>query len=365
MMVNNNEELKNDLAMRKNGGINYYIERELKNILDIMLTYIKQKNIMIDMIKKSIDFNIDKLISDIDFKALGYIDITSIIDFLKKYNKYNLNTKDAIILINEIDTDRDGIISYQDIRRLLKLENNSDNYIKSSHYNYIVDDNREHHTTSTFSERKYLSYKNNNDSDRLKKFFKNLIKLENIVEKHRIDLIYRDDISISNILSAFEIQDNHIHSNQLQYFMTSNKICCSNHEFKLFFNRYDCDKDGRLSLVELSNIFISKNEDLAKLIRERDKSLDLSNISKTFIIDLFRIIINSELKIDKLKKDFTYDDNLLTEFFNFIKSDFRTYITLQDLKIFLPNESDNEIYLLFDRFDKDKDFKINLEEVNF
>lgn len=310
------------------------------------------------MIKNAIDFNIDNFLMDLDSKSIGIIDISSLSNYMNKKMKKNIFLSDLEVLYHELDIDQDGIVSYQDIRALLKLS--SSNHITSPRRQTVLSTtNREkdYPITSTKIERKSLSNNYINDKTQImKNYFDKIIKFENKAEEFKIELSKCEDVTTNNFLSLFHFKNGYVTFNDMRLFLVSNKIYTLDDELALLINRFDFDKDSKLNIEELVSILLPNTKEYSKLIEERNNS-ELSNITKSKIKELFRLLINNECEINKLNKHIENE----SDYFNLIKSQYREYIIPDD--ILSLGYTDFETHILFKRINKKKDKKITIEEV--
>jgi Ca2+-binding EF-hand superfamily protein len=296
MIEMKDEDLKSILKNRVAGGINYFVERELSKLMDLMLERIKQLGIRLTYIKSSIGFDVEKVLKNIDYSGLGFLDIPSLIKYMMKYKKYNLKENDAQILLNKLDVDKDGIVSYQDIRCAFFIKKNSQQISLSNHLILQYENNdSKYQITSRLVERKNLSFDNLNDHIKiLKKYFNSIIDFEKTIERQRIQLTQQEDINLQSFISLFTDKE-YITFNEFMNFLKTNHAYVSEYEISLLFSRFNNNKDNKLNILELTNILLSRNNGYANLLKERlNTYINISDKSISLIIELFRLLINNE-----------------------------------------------------------------------
>ena len=228
-------------------------------------------------------------------------------------NKENKNSN------NELNQDcQDYINSKSDIFLSnlgnKKLDNNNSNTIKNIDElnNFINPENikKINNYTDIFSEKDKITINIFID------YIHSLILLENKLENIRESISLCEDISLLNIFSKFDINKNNLISKEAFIYVCNMEyfIFPTDNQIDLLFKRFDLDNDGQLNFEEFMNIISPlRKEYLTLYDKEENTNNNISFNSKKKIIELLKLIINTETSIYELKTKLTSNKN-----FNFI-----------------------------------------------
>jgi Ca2+-binding EF-hand superfamily protein len=354
IVTNQDKELRANISQRGTGkynpaeGLNKFVERELVKLIVLLMETIKQ---MIFQVEELRNFNIDftELCEAIDNLSLGCIEKSGLSQYLKTHASFFISLSDLGILLNKLDIDRDGVVSYNDLSVFFFLKSRSDDNFepKDKRKIDITDNERMKGLSSYVPEENDLGQGFINIYEKKKKTIRNigiinklLINYMKIVLEHEIKaegfrkkLCNRDDLVVRHFVYLFPVSKGYITVKQFQQTCEHLKIYVTDQEAESIFIKYDADGDLLLSNDELASIVLSKNEDIAAKIQNRVNDDILSEPAKKQIVEFIRLLLDNEKQIYKAKRAFRRDDIGMDEYFNAICSNMRDYLTIEDVFI--------------------------------
>jgi Ca2+-binding EF-hand superfamily protein len=351
VVTNQDQELKSDISQRKinkfdaRKGINKFVERELVKLFVLLMETIKE---MIFQVEELRNLNIDftELCESIDNLHLGFIDKSGLFQYLKNNASFYISQTDLNILLNKLDHDRDGKVSFYDLSVFF--------FLKDENKNVEVTDKRKVNITDTdrmrnvecmpkadvksntgfinLFEKKRKEFKNIDIINKvLISYFKSILDCEIRLEGMRKKLNNKEDLVLRQFLYLFPITKGFITAKQFYETLNSLNIFTTEKEAQLVFFKYDSDGDCLLSIEELATLILSKNEDVAQKFQSKSSEEVLSEQNRKMIVEFLRLLLNIENKLNKLQLSFRRDDVKYDEYFAAICNNIRDYITLDDV----------------------------------
>ena len=194
-----------------------------------------------------------------------------------------------------------------------------------------------------------------------------------ILEDKRVGLALRYDFCLHELFSMMDInKSGHVSLTEFERFSLDYGVALSIEDLSVIIDRYDKDRDGMLSFVEFSEIFLPKNDEYRRTMLDRvERSIfnfyDYTILTQTHIKDLLRTIVTVEdnFECNKIKLS---DGRILSsdEIFRFLDKHRTGYVTLYEFTQALNEAgvycSDVDCKTLFEQFDKNKDGIITFEE---
>ena len=207
-------------------------------------------------------------------------------------------------------------------------------------------------------------------------YINKLIEIEAKIEEAKINLINRPDFNIEDAFLIFSNKEEGVISfSDLQNGLNELGLYPSNKEIKLLMNRADSMNKGFISFEDFFDLLIPFQKEFRNTIERRMPSYyhpaynksDIFLLStKIYLVNLVRLIIESENELNIIKEDMSGIIVNLNKIFNKIDKNRLGYINAIELLLFLRNNGINcnevEINLIFIRLDKNKDEKIEIWE---
>lgn len=194
-----------------------------------------------------------------------------------------------------------------------------------------------------------------------------------MVEDKRIDLSLRYDFNLSELFNMMDYsKTGYVSLLDLERFVYDYNILLNRVDLCIIIDRYDVDKDGLLSFAEFCDIFLPtqaefKNSMQNRVQRKIDSFFEYSTLTKEYIKDLFKMIVNVQERFEEIKFRLS-DGRVLNsdEIFKFLDKWKTGYITLPEFESALKDAgiicSDKDVKSLFDQFDRNKDGRITFDE---
>jgi Ca2+-binding EF-hand superfamily protein len=214
---------------------------------------------------------------------------------------------------------------------------------------------------------------NNYNFFSLDNYIQEMIPLESNLEEIKKDLATCNDVIIQELFGLFNSLKNENKIDKISFQKTLNKffIYPTDEEIDLIFSRYDIDGDSYLEFFELSEIFLPFSQEHAKIMKNRITTKPNSKISqesKSYLIKFFKTLINNEAHFELNRRKLcsreffsAYEEFAKLKTFNQNYADLDTFFYfINDGKILFRTK--NEINLIFNKFDRDKDGKITFNE---
>ena len=208
-------------------------------------------------------------------------------------------------------------------------------------------------------------------------YLRECIKLENKIEKAKIDLSLRSDFNVEDAFKIFERENRkYITDADLIYGLNTLEVYPSEKDILLIKRRINPKKTENIIFSDFSDFILPFEKDYRNMIEKRVCSnytvYNYSNVffltTRNYFSNFFNVIIECENKIDNLR-------NLLCDVRSYIEILFKNidqnnlgFINDFDLNCYLKSKgifaNDIENCLLFKRIDKNKDGKLECWELN-
>ena len=209
------------------------------------------------------------------------------------------------------------------------------------------------------------------EEGQFKEYLKILMKLENDIEKGKMELSLCNDFTYDNGFNIFDKNYKcHINFEELKMGLISLGLEEKDYNINLLFNRLDPQKCGCISYDNFTCFlspqdYLSKNKIEQRMKNPMGYNNFLSYETRLYFKNLFKLIISGEKKLNELREDY-YKNNCMKNLFGLIDNSGMGCFSENDLKKYLI---DNEIYtdgkscvLLFLRLDKNRDGKVDICE---
>ena len=214
-------------------------------------------------------------------------------------------------------------------------------------------------------------YEENEFADNLKE----QISLERELENAKHSLALRNDFSLDDAFRVFDLDLlGSLRVFELKEGMALYGVYPSHEEAQLLLNRYDLNRDGRLSFSEFSSIFLPKDASRASLLRSRPpmgsrlpRSQMFSLATRDHFVHLLRLHVSVENAAERTRQRQARRPLFsIAEAFDAVDKNHNGFITknefaelLEDHRFFASNK---ELDLLIDRYDKNKDGLVSYSE---
>ena len=284
-----------------------------------------------------------------------------------------------------------------------KIKNNNYNKNNNKHSSLPKNKNKNsnilklNYNTSTNTKSYYLedSYKNNNliinklkkndnyngnihfnkkESNNINKFssFYNLlndfINQDNKIQSIRRSLSIQEDFNLTDLFELFDQSSKKLISS-MDFLETLKKfgLFFTYEDITYIFRKFNKKIDEYFEYEEFCEIFLPKQCSNTKIMNEKEENKDYYEITeetKNIICLLFKNIIDGEKSNENYRKKL--NENSGFDLFNKIKKHYSIGIYKEDLSNFMKKNknilSNDEIELLMERFDKNKDGMIDYKE---
>jgi Ca2+-binding EF-hand superfamily protein len=201
---------------------------------------------------------------------------------------------------------------------------------------------------------------------------------EQNIEKLKCKLALRSDFNIRDCFNLFE-NNNKEYITKQDFLFGCQRISLNptNEEIDIIFKKYDLTGDGVFNYNNFFDMFIPFNREYRKMIENRlpnnyipkyNKEEIFLDGTKLYLQNLLRYMINSEKKLDLLRKELPIIKQIIINKISYkLIGNNKNYITPQELGNYLKNNQKiiaiSEADLLFIRFDKDRDGKITVDDI--
>ncbi|KAL4441552.1 hypothetical protein ABPG74_021484 [Tetrahymena malaccensis] len=225
-------------SINKRNNYNSQIEDQLITyFLDIIQTEKKSERSRQDLALRP-DFKLGDIYKILDKTQKGFISSLNLEDFLKKIN-IQTSINDIYLLMRRYDLDNDGQLRFTDIAEAITP--------KQSEYAKLLN-KRESYLEGDIQIDEVYSYET---MKLLKELFLILIESEQIVEQIRYALKQHRSFSFQECFGMIDQdQDGFINQAELQHFFEKNNVFCSDKELKMLIQRFDLDRDNKISFGE-------------------------------------------------------------------------------------------------------------------
>jgi Ca2+-binding EF-hand superfamily protein len=305
-------------------------------------------------------------------------------ELLKKYgnytNDYNNNLKNNDKDDNLFNSEENFSTNIN--KNNLNDNNNDDDDNEKENNNYISQTKKDNNSINVnrFQKTKDTTSIKENIYEKRKllfKLFQNFIEQDNKLEKIKESLASCPDASFSKIFSKFnQNKKNLIFSSDLYDVLnsfSSSEINFTPNDIKYILKKYNKSIESGFNYNEFCNIISPKKITSKIIIEKRDKSntvdeeKELNEETKNAIVDFFGQLIEGEKSSEEIRTMINMsDDNICNDLFGGIKKENKPGIEKDDIDKFMRengyNIKDNEILIIMEKMDKNKDDIIDYGE---
>ena len=198
-----------------------------------------------------------------------------------------------------------------------------------------------------------------------------IVTQENLIEKSKSNLVYCNDINLSDLFQFFDYsQRNGVSKIDLIESLKELDLFISNEDANLIFQKYDKDFDNKLDYEEFCDMILPKKFSDAKIMCEKKPPSSFNGFSpdsKNKISNVFQTIIKGEKSIENNRRKLsTIPCSSPYDLFNMINRNSCPGIYKEDFICLLEKNNKFlqpfETEILIDRFDKDQDGIITFNE---
>ena len=217
---------------------------------------------------------------------------------------------------------------------------------------------------------------NDFEKNQFNEFLKLLMNVEKDIEQKKIDLVLHSDFNCEDAFRIFEKNGRgFLTKDDLKYGLYLLGINASDFVIDLLFKRFDLQKLDEINYADFFDMLIPFQKKYRNEVEQRPplSYSSFQNIEifsqKTIIClrNVFNLIINCEIKINEMRKNFSILIRRLKDIFRMFDINELGFFNFQD---FLRYLKDNELLdealnvdLLFIRLDKNRNGKIDFTEV--
>ena len=217
---------------------------------------------------------------------------------------------------------------------------------------------------------------NDFEKSQFNEFLKLLMNVEKDIEQKKIDLVLHSDFNCEDAFRIFEKNGRgFLTKDDLKYGLYLLGINASDFVIDLLFKRFDLQKLDEINYADFFDMLIPFQKKYRNEVEQRPplSYSSFQNIEifsqKTIIClrNVFNLIINCEIKINEMRKNFSILIRRLKDIFRMFDINELGFFNFQD---FLRYLKDNELLdealnvdLLFIRLDKNRNGKIDFTEV--
>ena len=288
------------------------------------------------------------------------------------FNNENINTiNQNFIEKNQINNDLDFKSNY-----IINKENLFNNNIIENNEN--IDNNNEINFKSNIDDKSINRSLNKNEYEE-KQFLDYLRKSmehENKIENLKIELSLRSDFYWEQVFRIFEFEGSGYLSKEdlIKGFKNFN-LYPKDIDITLFLKRYDLKKEGSLSYPDFFELIAPFSKYHRLMVENRKINTDLNEANpnefnsetQKCIKNLFNEIFIGEFSLNKDKETFSSLKKQFNNIFKTIDSSNNGFIGEKDFVLYIQNnglfKSSNDCDLLFRRFNKLRNGKIDYQEI--
>ena len=217
--------------------------------------------------------------------------------------------------------------------------------------------------------------KNSNEENQLNEFLKELMEVEKNNEKLKIDIALKSDFNIEEAFSIFESGNkSYLIDKDLKSGLNLLGIFANESHIRLLMKRFDLGKKSFLNFSDFFDMIVPFEKDYRNMVEKRYPNDNNSYKNPEVFMEETRIVLNilftnlieTEIKLNNMKKEFSTLRIKLRDIFGIIDQDYKGFFTKENLDTYLKhnciftNIKDSD--LLFIRLDKNRDGKIDLDE---
>lgn len=178
---------------------------------------------------------------------------------------------------------------------------------------------------------------------------KEYVKLDSKIEIYKEKIAISEDLELNDIFKFFDV-------NYKGYFLFDDfkeginnlEIYADSLTLKSLFKYIDRDNDNSISYNEFCDFICPRNSELSAAFRNKaiDNNKDISENSRTLVVDFFRILIDNEQRLESIKNMFVKKPSYnISELFQILRGKIKCFIVKKDVKTNLI-----KIFLIFNIF---------------
>ena len=195
---------------------------------------------------------------------------------------------------------------------------------------------------------------------------------EVLIEQNKCKLALKYDFNLEDCIKIFKSNDSkeqYLSQNDFINGTQSLELKFDKEEIKLLFCRYDLMNNGYLTYDDFYNMIVPYDSKYREMVERRKQKGKISETTQNYLKDLLQCMCISEISIEKERNKLMkyLNDMSLNKIFDKMDINKKGTISKKDLlnylKSFNINIFDNNIDLLFNRLDRDKDGIINLNDI--
>jgi len=222
----------------------------------------------------------------------------------------------------------------RNLRSPLRSENTSYGFYRSTNDVLGYDEYRPlSYRYFTFEEETFIAY------------LKELIDLENNIERAKCDLILRTDFNIDDAFRLFELDGRgYLSENDLKYGLNVLEIFPTDAEINVLFKKFDLRNEGVVSFEDFFEVFASVDKEYRNTLENRLpshyraylKNEVFSVLTQYGLKDFLNLLLKNEARIEgwrqKMNKMLRFN---IREFFEKIERIGKNYISVTDVNLYI------------------------------
>ena len=371
-----------------------YLQKDLEELTcQVLLSefylfeYSNVKKMEIFSQKGSVDLL--NLFIEMDTDKNGYISCEDIETFLSK-RKIKICTDELQAFISLFDEDLDGELNWNEYLFMIlpsptNYEYNLDELkMLEGKYTEYYNNRKNEHTkenvnqmNQSTSQTYYFNSHNSNTVNvnanttqsfsSLASLLYQIIDFENQIDNMRIKLLSNENFNLTAMFNYFDRYNNqYISFMDCSDALESFDIISKNSI--LLFSRYDINNTGRLTQDNFNAIFLQTNKELPNTNFTSGQNFSDVNqielVTKTTIVQLFNSLINYMAFLSTLPKWYDKNKEEVANCFNVIDKEKKGYVTEEEFNLIFDNKLNLEdLLLIMEKIDSDKDGKITYEDM--
>ena len=371
-----------------------YLQKDLEELTcQVLLSefylfeYSNVKKMEIFSQKGSVDLL--NLFIEMDTDKNGYISCEDIETFLSK-RKIKICTDELQAFISLFDEDLDGELNWNEYLFMIlpsptNYEYNLDELkmLEGKYTEYYNNRKNEHtkenvnqmnqSTSQTYYFNSYNLNTVNVNANTTQSFSSlasllyQIIDFENQIDNMRIKLLSNENFNLTAMFNYFDRYNNqYISFMDFSDALESFDIISKNSI--LLFSRYDINNTGRLTQDNFNAIFLQTNKELPNTNFTSGQNFSDVNqielVTKTTIVQLFNSLINYMAFLSTLPKWYDKNKEEVANCFNVIDKEKKGYVTEEEFNLIFDNKLNLEdLLLIMEKIDSDKDGKITYEDM--
>ena len=371
-----------------------YLQKDLEELTSQVLLsefylfeYANVKKMEIFSQKESIDLL--NLFIEMDTDKNGYISCEDIETFLSK-RKIKICIDEIQSFISLFDEDIDGELNWNEYLFMIlpsptNYEYNLDELkMLEGKYTEYYNNRKNEHTkenvnqmNQSTSQTYYFNSHNSNTVNvnanttqsfsSLASLLYQIIDFENQIDNMRIKLLSNENFNLTAMFNYFDRYNNqYISFMDFSDALESFDIISKNSI--LLFSRYDINNTGRLTQDNFNAIFLQTNKELPNTNFTSGQNFSDVNqielVTKTTIVQLFNSLINYMAFLSTLPKWYDKNKEEVANCFNVIDKEKKGYVTEEEFNLIFDNKLNLEdLLLIMEKIDSDKDGKITYEDM--